>query len=71
MEDQGSGDLIWELEAETETEFTELEAPVTVFETQNAMRFGPRSYTPEQAKVIHLAVRQRKPLRAPPLPFDE
>jgi len=35
------------------------------------MRFGPRTYTDEQAEVIHLALRERKPLPAAPFPFDE
>ncbi|MEX2447622.1 MAG: hypothetical protein WD404_02630 [Solirubrobacterales bacterium] len=57
--------------ADSEAEFTEMEVPVVSFETQEALRFGPRTYTPEQADVIHLAVRQRKPLATDPLPFDE
>lgn len=37
------------------------------FETEEAMRFGPRSYTGEQQAVIDQAVAERKPLSAPPL----
>jgi hypothetical protein len=55
-----------------EAAFIELEdAPAETFESQDAMRFGPRSYTPEQAKVIRLAVRERRPLKVDPLPLDE
>lgn len=56
---------------ETDVEFTEMDVPVISFETQDDLRFGPRTYTPEQAEVIHLAARQRKPLPADSLPFDE
>ena len=56
---------------ESEGEFTEMEAPVTSFASRDQMRFGPRTYTPEQAEVIHLALRRRKPLPADPLPFDD
>jgi hypothetical protein len=51
--------------------FTELEPAVVAYESQQAMRFGPRSYTPAQAEVIKLAVQERKPLRVAPLPLDE
>lgn len=56
---------------EMDVEFTEMDVPVIAFETQDDLRFGPRTYTPEQAEVIHLAARQRKPLPADSLPFDE
>ncbi len=48
----------------------ELEPPVR-HPSQHAMRFGPRAYTPRQAKVIDLAVRSRRPLSAPPLQLDD
>lgn len=32
------------------------------------LKFGPRSYTPEQAEVIERAVAERRPLTAPALP---
>jgi hypothetical protein len=35
-----------------------------------AMRFGPRTYTPEQAEVIADAVANRKPLSTQLLPLD-
>jgi hypothetical protein len=55
-----------------EAGFIELEdSPVDTFESQDAMRFGPRSYTPEQADVIRLAVSERRPLKVAPLPLDE
>lgn len=57
--------------ADSDSGFTEMDIPVVPFETQEALRFGPRAYTAEQADVIHLAVRQRKPLATDPLPFDE
>lgn len=41
------------------------------FESQDAMRFGPRSYTGEQQEVIDAAVASRKPLTAPSLPDPE
>jgi hypothetical protein len=55
----------------SDTDFVELDTPVTTFASQDDMRFGPRSYTRQQAEVIQLATRQRKPLPAPPLPLDE
>jgi len=48
----------------------ELEPPVE-HSSQHAMRFGPRAYTPRQAQVIDLAVRQRRPLSVPPLQLDD
>jgi hypothetical protein len=53
-----------------EQEWVELVPPVE-FESQEAMRAGPRSYTPDQAEVIELAVRTRSPLPEPPLPIDD
>lgn len=53
-----------------ENGFIELGTSAEVFESQDAMRFGPRAYTPEQADVVHLAVRERKPLKVAPLPLD-
>jgi hypothetical protein len=35
------------------------------------LKFGPRSYTPEQAAVIRRAVAERKPLSVAPLPLSE
>lgn len=40
---------------------------VTVYETEYEMRFGPRSYTDEQAKFIADVVANRKPLPACPV----
>ena len=40
-------------------------------ESQEAMRSGPRSYTPNQGEVIDLAVRSRRPLPESPLPIDD
>ena len=34
------------------------------------LKFGPRSYTPEQAEVIERSVRERRPLDAPALPLE-
>jgi hypothetical protein len=59
------------LSADSDAAFIELEPATTAYETQEQMRFGPRSYTREQTNVIELAVRQRKPLQASPLPLDE
>jgi hypothetical protein len=56
---------------DSEAEFTEMDVPVISFESQEDLRFGPRTYTSEQAEVIHLAARQRRPLPADSLPFDE
>lgn len=66
-EDQAGLDLF----VDSKIEFTEMDIPVVSFESQDELRFGSRSYTPEQAEVIHLAARQRKPLPADPLPFNE
>jgi hypothetical protein len=41
------------------------------FESEDAMRFGPRSYTPDQQAVIDQAVAERKPLTAPCLTTTE
>jgi hypothetical protein len=57
--------------AEPDIAFAEMDVPVVSFDSQDDLRFGPRSYTPEQAQVIDLAARQRKPLPADSLPFDE
>jgi hypothetical protein len=54
-----------------ENGFIELDASAEVFDNQDDMRFGARTYTPEQADVIHLAVRERKPLKVAPLPLDD
>ncbi len=51
-------------------EFIELEPPVEVG-SQDEMRFGIQTYTPDQARVIELAVRRRRPLDIPPLPIDD
>jgi hypothetical protein len=56
---------------ESDEEFTEMEIPIARFASQDEMRFGPRTYTPEQAEVIHLALRQRRSLPGDPLPFDD
>jgi hypothetical protein len=53
-----------------EPEWIEL-VPPTEFESQDAMRSGPRAYTPYQAEVIDLAVRTRRPLPVQPLPIDD
>jgi hypothetical protein len=55
-----------------EVNFIELgEAPTELFESQDAMRFGTRAYTSDQAEVIRLAVSERTPLRVAPLPLDD
>lgn len=41
------------------------------YPSQEAMRAGPRSYTPEQAEVIARAVKERQPLSAPALPIEQ
>lgn len=51
-------------------EFIELEPPVEVG-SQDEMRFGVQTYTPDQARVIELAVRRRRSLDIPPLPIDD
>lgn len=72
MDDDLDGDLlVFEPPVEPDAEFIEMDPLVTVFESQDAMRFGARTYTPEQAEVIHLAIRQRRPLPSDPLPSDE
>lgn len=55
-----------------EAVFIELDdVPAEVFESQDAMRFGARSYTPEQADIIRLAVSERRPFKVAPLPLDD
>lgn len=49
----------------------ERELDPTEFDSQQAMRSGPRTYTPEQAEAIAAAVRTRQPLPEPPLPLDD
>ena len=63
--------LVFERPVEPDLEFIEMDSPVTVFESQDDMRFGSRSYTPGQAEIIHLAIPRRKPLPSAPLPSDE
>jgi hypothetical protein len=41
-----------------------------IYPSQSAMRFGPRSYTPQQARVIESAVRERTALRVPPAEIE-
>lgn len=43
---------------------------VTVFESSDAMRFGPRYYSDEQFKRIHRATTERAEPIAPPIPLD-
>lgn len=50
----------------TERRWHTLTRPV-VFDCEEAMRFGPRSYTPQQRLVIDRAVATRRPLAAPRL----
>lgn len=69
--DEHEGDLLIFEPVESDVEFTEMDPDAISFDDQEAMRFGPRSYTTEQANVIQLAMRQRKPLPVEPLPFDE
>jgi hypothetical protein len=69
--DDFEGDLLLLEPVESDAEFTEMDPDAIAFDGQEAMRLGPRSYTTEQANVIHLAMRQRKPLPVEPLPFDE
>jgi hypothetical protein len=57
-------------DAPAATEFIELEPPMIVG-SQDEMRFGARTYTTEQAHVIELAVRRRRPLGISPLPIDD
>lgn len=63
--------LVFEPPKEPDLGFIEMDSPVTVFESQDDMRFGPRTYTPGQAEIIQLAIPQRKPLPSDPLPSDE
>lgn len=51
--------------------FIELDAASVPFDSQDAMRFGARAYTADQAEVIQLATRVRKPLRIAALPLDD
>jgi len=69
--DDFEGNLLLFEPVESDAEFTEMDPDVIAFDSQEAMRFGPRSYTAGQANVIQLAMRQRKPLPVEPLPFDE
>lgn len=41
-----------------------------VYESEEAMRFGPRHYTGEQAEQIRQAVASRKLLIEPPIPIE-
>lgn len=43
----------------------------TYYESQQAMRSGPRSYTQEQAEWMRQVVEQRQPLQEKPLPLEE
>lgn len=52
---------------ETPREWNRLTAAPVIFASQDAMRMGPRSYTPEQRLVIDGAVANRTELSAPRL----
>lgn len=41
-----------------------------VYESLEAMKMGPRSYTGEQAEAIRQAVANRKPLKGPAPPLE-
>jgi hypothetical protein len=43
---------------------------VTVYASQDAMRFGPRYYDENETAIIRAAVAERQDLPAPPLPLD-
>jgi len=43
----------------------------TVFESPDAMRFGPRYYSDEQFERIHRATAERAEPVAPPIPLDD
>lgn len=43
----------------------------TVFESADAMRFGPRSYSDEQFERIHQATAHQAEPIAPPIPLDD
>jgi hypothetical protein len=58
-------------DAGPETDFIELDTAVVSFDSQEAMRFGPRGYTPEQAEIIRSATRNRRPLHVAPVPLDD
>jgi hypothetical protein len=47
-----------------------LTTPTVAFASEDAMRFGPRSYTPRQRLVIDRAVANRTELSAPRLRRD-
>lgn len=40
------------------------------YDSLEAMKFGPHTYTDEQAETIRLAVANRKPLDVPGIPLD-
>jgi hypothetical protein len=42
-----------------------------IFQSEHAMRFGPRVYTKEQAEFIAETVEKRSPLPEEPLPIDD
>jgi hypothetical protein len=42
----------------------------SAYHDQMVMRFGARSYTPQQSALIRDTVRARQPLSAPPLPLN-
>ena len=56
---------------EQESAWIELDERPVLFASQEAMREGPRSYTPRQARFIENAVAARKPLPYAPLPLDD
>jgi hypothetical protein len=72
VELDGFGELTpMDIDAGSQAEFIELDSVTVTFDSQEAMRFGARAYTSDQAGVIHLAMRNRQPLRVAPLPLDD
>lgn len=47
------------------------EADADLREALHDMKFGPRSYTPEQEAFIQQAVANRKPLPGRPIPMED
>lgn len=71
MDEYTSVDLLTLVEVASQEDLIEVETATVVFDDQESMRFGPRSYTADQAEVIRFASRGRRPLKVAPLPLED
>jgi hypothetical protein len=66
-----SNAAVLEAPAVESDDWIELEEPTVLYVSQDAMRFGPRSYSRDQLAVIASAVQGRRSLDEPPLSIGD